>query len=92
MSWASERETTRVKDMAYSLLGILGINLPLLYGEGERAFIRLQEEVMKHSTDLSLLAWLETEPDLEGIVDSRCCGVLARHAGCFKSSRTLYSI
>jgi hypothetical protein len=42
MSWASERETTRVEDRAYSLLGILGVNMPLLYGEGERAFIRLQ--------------------------------------------------
>jgi hypothetical protein len=42
MSWASERETTRIEDLAYCLLGILGVNMPLLYGEGERAFLRLQ--------------------------------------------------
>ena len=42
MSWASERITTRPKDMAYCLLGIFGVNMPLLYGEGSRAFIRLQ--------------------------------------------------
>jgi hypothetical protein len=34
MSWASRRQTTRVEDIAYCLLGIFGINMPLLYGEG----------------------------------------------------------
>ena len=57
MSWASRRETTRVEDMAYCLLGIFQINMPLLYGEGDRAFIRLQEEIIKNSTDMTLLAW-----------------------------------
>jgi hypothetical protein len=28
--------------LAYCLLGIFGVNMPLLYGEGERAFLRLQ--------------------------------------------------
>jgi hypothetical protein len=42
MSWASDRETTRPEDLAYCLLGIFGVNMPLLYGEGERAFLRLQ--------------------------------------------------
>ncbi|KAK4466183.1 heterokaryon incompatibility protein-domain-containing protein [Cladorrhinum samala] len=57
MSWASKRETTRVEDEAYCLLGILGVNMPLIYGEGGRAFIRLQEEVLKISDDLTILAW-----------------------------------
>ncbi len=57
MSWASKRETTRVEDRAYSLMGIFGVNMPMLYGEGERAFIRLQEEIMKVSDDHSLFAW-----------------------------------
>jgi hypothetical protein len=55
MSWASDRVTTRVEDIAYSLLGIFGVNMPLLYGEGERAFSRLQEEIMKQSSDQSIL-------------------------------------
>lgn len=42
MSWASRRETTRMEDLAYSLLGIFGVNMPLLYGEGAKAFLRLQ--------------------------------------------------
>jgi hypothetical protein len=42
MSWASNRSTTRPEDMAYCLLGIFDINMPLLYGEGgEKAFLRL---------------------------------------------------
>ncbi|KAM3417356.1 hypothetical protein BST61_g5606 [Cercospora zeina] len=51
MSWASKRRTGRSEDMAYSLLGLFSVNMPLLYGEGgQRAFLRLQEEIMK-STD-----------------------------------------
>jgi ankyrin repeat protein len=57
MSWASKRETTRVEDLAYCLMGIFGVNMPMLYGEGEKAFIRLQEEIMKVSDDYSLFAW-----------------------------------
>ena len=39
MSWAGQRSTTREEDMAYSLLGIFDVNMPLLYSEGgERAF------------------------------------------------------
>ncbi|KAF2174755.1 hypothetical protein K469DRAFT_770495, partial [Zopfia rhizophila CBS 207.26] len=34
MSWASERSTTRPEDIAYSLMGIFNVNMPLLYGEG----------------------------------------------------------
>lgn len=57
MSWASRRKTTRTEDMAYCLLGIFEVNMPLLYGEGDRAFLRLQEEIMKVHGDLSLFAW-----------------------------------
>ncbi|KAK4457972.1 heterokaryon incompatibility protein-domain-containing protein, partial [Cladorrhinum samala] len=54
MSWASNRQTTRVEDMAYCLLGLFDINMPLLYGEGEKAFLRLQEEILRQSEDDSL--------------------------------------
>lgn len=42
MSCAANRVTTRIEDQAYCLLGLFGVNMPLLYGEGEMAFIRLQ--------------------------------------------------
>ncbi|KAH8892587.1 HET-domain-containing protein [Thozetella sp. PMI_491] len=57
LSWAAGRKTTKTEDMAYCLLGILRIHMPLLYGEREHAFIRLQEELMKAYDDQSILAW-----------------------------------
>jgi hypothetical protein len=57
MSWASSRETTKTEDIAYCLMGIFNVNMPLLYGEGERAFIRLQEVIMRSNYDHSLFAW-----------------------------------
>ena len=56
LSWASKRVTTRVEDEAYSLLGIFDINMSTLYGEGARAFRRLQEEIMQRIPDQSLFA------------------------------------
>jgi hypothetical protein len=55
MSWAAKRQTTRTEDVAYCLMGIFDVNMPLLYGEGEKAFIRLQEEIIKENDDHSLL-------------------------------------
>ena len=60
MSWAAGRETTREEDIAYCLLSLLGVNMPLIYGEGARAFERLQQEFMRTSTDHSLFSWRET--------------------------------
>lgn len=57
MYWASKRHTTKKEDEAYCLLGIFGVNMPMLYGEGQKTFIRFQEEIMKISSDQSLLAW-----------------------------------
>lgn len=57
MFWARKRETRKVEDTAYCLLGIFGVNMPLLYGEGTKAFRRLQEELIKASDDESLFAW-----------------------------------
>ncbi len=57
MSWAARRVTTRKEDEAYCLLGIFDINMPTLYGEGRKAFQRLQEEIMRQSPDTTLFAW-----------------------------------
>ena len=57
MSWASSRKTTRVEDIAYCLIGLFEVNMPLLYGEGEKAFERLQHEILKISDDESIFAW-----------------------------------
>jgi hypothetical protein len=61
MSWAAKRNTTREEDVAYCLMGLFSVNMPLLYGEGPRAFMRLQEEIMKISDDQSIFAWTSTD-------------------------------
>lgn len=58
MSWASRRKTTRPEDIAYCLLGLFRVNMPLLYGEGaQRAFLRLQHEILQGTSDETILAW-----------------------------------
>ncbi|KAI1459124.1 HET-domain-containing protein [Annulohypoxylon moriforme] len=58
MKWASKRETTRGEDIAYSLMGIFNVNMPVLYGEGPKnAFKRLQLEIMQSSFDMTIFAW-----------------------------------
>jgi hypothetical protein len=86
MSWASHRVTTRREDIAYCLLGLFSIHMPLLYGEGDRAFIRLQEEILKQSSDQSLFAW---NPLLGGTLQNTAsegdsfCGILSSSPACF---------
>ncbi|KAI0971023.1 heterokaryon incompatibility protein-domain-containing protein [Xylaria arbuscula] len=57
MAAVADRTTTRPEDIAYCLLGLFSVNMPLLYGEGAMAFVRLQEEIMKVSDDHSLFYW-----------------------------------
>lgn len=50
ISWATNRNTTRDEDRAYSLLGICNVYMPLLYGEGhDSALKRLKYESAKSS-------------------------------------------
>ena len=67
MRWARSRETTRPEDEAYSLMGIFGISIPILYGEGRKAFYRLQEEIMRTSADASLFLWGESVCTLDSL-------------------------
>ncbi|KAB5560105.1 heterokaryon incompatibility protein-domain-containing protein [Coniochaeta sp. 2T2.1] len=58
MSWLSKgRTTTRTEDMAYCMLGLFKINMPLLYGEGAKAFTRLQREIISTSNDHTIFCW-----------------------------------
>ncbi|PVH75187.1 HET-domain-containing protein, partial [Cadophora sp. DSE1049] len=96
MSWASRRETTRTEDIAYCLMGVFDINMPLLYGEGERAFIRLQEAIIQSNYDHSLFAWNHHFPNtLFGTMVERNdapllgVGLLAPHPVAFKKSANI---
>ena len=54
---ASTRETTRVEDAAYSLLGIFSMSLSVVYGEGDKALGRFLAQLLTSSGDPSILAW-----------------------------------
>ncbi|KAK4936614.1 hypothetical protein LTR10_022537 [Elasticomyces elasticus] len=77
MSWAAHRSTTRTEDMAYCLIGIFDVNMPLLYGEGDKAFIRLQEEIIKHNDDQTIFCWSQSPWTSRGY--SRWLGCFAPH-------------
>ncbi|KAH9909433.1 HET-domain-containing protein [Epithele typhae] len=62
MWWASGRTTTRVEDEAYSLMGLFGVHMPTVYGEGRRAFRRLQEEILTQTSDQTVFAWGHVVP------------------------------
>lgn len=81
MSWASKRQTSRVEDMAYSLLGIFDIHMPVLYGEGMRSFQRLQEKILEIHPDLSILAW-DGKDDQQPL-----CNLLASSPTAFSKSQ-----
>ncbi|KIN93770.1 hypothetical protein M404DRAFT_1008745 [Pisolithus tinctorius Marx 270] len=79
MSWAADRKTERVEDRAYSLMGLFGVNMPMLYGEGEKAFQRLQLEIIRTSSDQSIFAWNPWKPRTGSVLaddpsDFRGCG------------------
>ncbi|KAL8899292.1 MAG: hypothetical protein Q9207_006269 [Kuettlingeria erythrocarpa] len=83
MSWLSRRETTRIEDMAYCVLGLCGVNMPLLYGEGDKAFKRLQLEIIKESDDETIFAWF---CDRNGNAMTNISGILATSPGNFAQS------
>jgi hypothetical protein len=59
LQWASTRVTTVQEDIAYSLFGIFGVQLPIMYGERKQnALGRLLQEVVAQSGDISALDWV----------------------------------
>ncbi|KAI5459581.1 heterokaryon incompatibility protein-domain-containing protein [Mariannaea sp. PMI_226] len=85
MSWIASRQTTRPEDIAYCMLGIFGVNMPLLYGEGLMAFRRLQEEILRRNNDMTILAW-GRQPRQEPL---RPTGVLAASPSEFLGSGSI---
>ena len=83
MSWASNRVTTRVEDRAYSLLGLFDVNMPLLYGEGKKSFMRLQEEILKQIDDDSIFAHQGSALDI-------CDSLLAEVPDYFSESADIF--
>jgi hypothetical protein len=55
-----------VEDRAYSLMGLFEVNMPPLYGEGTKAFRRLQLQILESSDDESLFAWTSSLGSIGG--------------------------
>jgi hypothetical protein len=79
MRWASGRQTTRLEDSAYCLMGLFQVNMALLYGEGDR---EIQEVIIQQCDDQSLFAWnascLSIRDRDEGSDPDQLCGLLAK--------------
>nr|POE94711.1 vegetative incompatibility protein het-e-1 [Quercus suber] len=84
LSWAASRQATKQEDEAYSLLGLFGIHMPLLYGEGHKAFLRLQKQILMQSNDESIFVWKLDERAKSCTLHDG--GVLAPYPRAFKHS------
>ncbi|KAK7970104.1 hypothetical protein PG996_001461 [Apiospora saccharicola] len=89
MSWAGQRECTRIEDVAYSLMGLFDVNMPLLYGEGKKAFTRLQEEILEDTDDQTIFAWTVSP---ESPRSFNTVGILAESPADFASSASLIQV
>lgn len=88
LSWSSRRQTTRPEDIAYCLLGIFDVNMPLIYGEGEKAFERLVWEVVRQENDLTILAWMPPQTNVHAGSGTAIHGMhlLPQHPSVFHQS------
>ncbi|KAK3360627.1 hypothetical protein B0T25DRAFT_437666, partial [Lasiosphaeria hispida] len=96
MKWAASRQTTRLEDSAYCLMGLFQVNMPLLYEEGHHAFTRLQEEIIQRPDDQSLFAWVEDPLSIEKgdtpVNPDELCGLLAKSPALFKGVGGLHPL
>lgn len=88
MSWAAGRVTERIEDRAYSLLGIFNVTLEMVYGDREKAFMRLQEKIIQQSADQSIFAWQLDSRNHPGGYS----GLLAPSPDSFASSGNIISL
>jgi hypothetical protein len=86
MSWASRRSTTRIEDSAYCLMGIFDIHMPLIYGEGQKAFARLQTAILSQSEDYSFLIWTPSDQSYIWGSENARHSVMASSAAHFSSA------
>ena len=62
MTWAANRKTTRIEDVAYSLIGLFDISMSIAYGEGDRAFKRFMAELIQTCKEWQILVWADGLP------------------------------
>ncbi|CAJ2504393.1 Uu.00g117870.m01.CDS01 [Anthostomella pinea] len=84
MAWVARRETARREDLAYCLLGLFSVSMPIEYGEGRaKAFVRLQHQILASTRDPSIFAWGLQLPLSDGRRE-RKVGILAETPSAFE--------
>lgn len=72
LSWMEHRDTKLEEDRAYSLLGIFGVSILPIYGEGTaNAFKRLREEIEKLGECVRALHLTDPRKDKVRIEESK---------------------
>ena len=91
MSWLAGRKTSRGEDIAYCMMGLFDVNMPLLYGEGAtKAFVRLQLEIVRKSDDESVFAWVHTSTASSQVGQDLLPGLIALSPDDFAESGGIY--
>jgi hypothetical protein len=89
MSWAAHRQTDHKRGRQRLLFAwLFDVNMLLLYGEGQKAFVRLQEEIIKSVCDLSIFAWQATPSQNKEHI-FRYSGILAESPKVFEGSERI---
>ena len=93
-TWTSKNYTSRKEDVAYCLLGLFQINMPLRYGGGSKVFLRLELEIIKYCNDESIFAWISPCGGFNGLlatspVDFIDSGDIGRDRGIARPSYTM---
>jgi hypothetical protein len=80
LRWTQGRRTKKAEDRAYCLLGIFGVYMPLIYGEGENAFVRLEAEIKKRAGTTAAVMPEMKITDVPRFYTIVCAHPLDRHA------------
>lgn len=83
--WASKRETTRVEDLAYCLLGIFDINMPLIYARARRPSFVCRKRSSKRRRTTPCSFGMTSKPESRPPTDSW----LLRHRSFLLETTTL---
>lgn len=83
MSWAADHQSAKVEDRAYSLLGIVDVAMVVNYGEGDRSFQRLQDELLRTTSDDSIFAFHDVEETVT-IAEYKATNLLAKSPRAFR--------
>ncbi|KAF2229657.1 hypothetical protein EV356DRAFT_510315 [Viridothelium virens] len=97
MSWAANRTTALADDRAYCMLGLFGVHIEAPYGEGMKAFLRLQEELVNRTNDESIFAWYDASIVQNGLLapSPKCfegCGQLTVNSAKFRPRKSYSAI